>query len=135
MVDSDIELLIGADTCARSKPVLVNASAGEVRLGKVAHHLLRDWINQIACSLVGRAGALISGEIIEGDESAAHDPSRIRIKDPRVWIPNLASGCAAQAGAVERSALGCTHLAKIAGAHGSTGNGSGGGPQARLTQA
>src|ERR1051325_1707704 len=59
MVDLNVKLLIGALARTRPEPVLLNASAADVGLWKVAHHLLRHRINQIAGYLIGRSRAFI----------------------------------------------------------------------------
>ena len=71
MVDLNVKLLIGALARTRPEPVLLNASAGDVGLRKVAHHLLRHRVNQIAGSLIGRSRAGIGGDIVVRNERAA----------------------------------------------------------------
>ena len=71
MVDLNVKLLIGALARTSPEPVLLNASAGDIGLWKVARHFLRHRVNQIAGSLIGRSRAGICGDIVEGNGRAA----------------------------------------------------------------
>src|SRR6266700_2714927 len=102
MVDSNVKLPIGAVAWTRADPVCEVTSACEVGLWKVAHHLLRDGINQIAGTASGRAWAVISGEVIKGNEGVAGYCASER---SRIRIPDLTGGYAAQACRVEGAAL------------------------------
>src|SRR6266478_1824704 len=98
MVDLNIKLLIGAVARTRPEPVLVNASAGDVGLWTVGHHLLRHRVNQIAGDIgVGTARARIGGDVIEGNEGAARYHA---IERSGVRVPNLTSVRTASSGAI-----------------------------------
>src|SRR5256885_979942 len=125
MIDLDIELPVRTTACTRAEPVTQIISAGSIGLWKVAHHLLCNRIDQIAGSLVDWAWALISGQVIVRDILAAQDAASIAVKDPGVRIPDLAGSFAAQPIAVEGPSLRSAQFAKIAGAHGITGNACG----------
>ena len=112
--------------------------------GKQAHHLLRHGINQIARDAGSRlkirrqvriARADVGGDVVKGDEGAAHRPASIGVESSGVRIPNLTGGHTAQAGAVERSSLRRTYLAKIARPHEVGGNCPGRRAQPRRAQA
>jgi len=71
MVDLNVKLFIGAVARTSPEPVLKKAPTGDVGLWKVAHHLLRHRVNQIAGSLSGRSRAGKCGDIVEGNELAS----------------------------------------------------------------
>src|SRR5262252_2053806 len=105
MVDLNVKLLIGALARTRPKPVLLNASTGDVGLRKVAHHLLRHRVNQIAGSLSGRSRAGPCGDIVEGNEHAAYDAACIGIENPGVRVPDLTSLHTASPDGTKRASL------------------------------
>src|SRR5271166_6613433 len=129
VVDLDVELIVVAMVRSRSDPVVVNAISLNVRLRKVAHHLLRNRVDQISLYprrrlKVGRQSwapwAGVSSEVVEGNKSIAAIPNRrahIGVVRALIRIPDLPGGNAAQPLIVERSALRGADLAEIAGTH------------------
>src|SRR5690349_20044477 len=80
MVDLDVELPVTTAVRPSPNPVLVDASAGKVRLGKQRHHLLCHGIDQISANAgsglkVRRQGwisrADVVSDVIERDEGVA----------------------------------------------------------------
>src|SRR5262249_27595511 len=122
MVDLDIKLLIGALARTRCEPVLQKASAGEVGFWKVAHHFLRHRVNQIAGARSWRKRAVVSGEVVEGNDGAAYGAALIVVENPGPRVPNLASIRTALPGAVKRASFFGTKFAEITCPHGVAGN-------------
>src|SRR6185437_6469839 len=108
-------------------PVVVNSAALNVGLGEQVHHLLCDWVNQVA----GRAGQLIwgsiqlriagagvGGHVVEWDEGRGYAAAEVGIVGIGIGVPNLTLWVGTLAGGVKRSAIGGAYLAKVPGAFG-----------------
>src|SRR5215472_3820729 len=126
MVDLNVKLPIGSVARTRCEPVVKEAPPSDIGLWKVAHHLLRHRVNQIAGYIGGEtartAWTRIGGDVVEGNEGTAYDAALTVTKNPGPWVKNLTSVRTASPGTVERASFCSTKFAEITCPHGIAGN-------------